>query len=132
MGDGVALAGTLQWMLDGGVISVAGDNGTIRGSRNKVPDEVVSRLLRQAGKLWKPGDYFWYSNGGRRFFNDTIYNSRAYVFTLNGNAFEKEAVLLPGDGDFFGTSWLDIDDDTIVIGVPNSNAAYVFVKAGGE
>jgi hypothetical protein len=51
---------------------------------------------------------------------------------LNGNAVEKEAVLLSGDGDIFETSWLDIDDDTIVIDVPNSNAAYVFVKAGGE
>lgn len=54
--NGLALSGTLHWMFDRGLISVADDNETILVSRNKVPDEVVSRLLRRDGKLWKPGD----------------------------------------------------------------------------
>lgn len=54
--NGLALSGTLHWMFDRGLISVADDNETILVSRNKVPDEVVSRLLRRDGKLWKPAD----------------------------------------------------------------------------
>lgn len=54
--NGLALSGTLHWMFDRGLISVAEDCETILVSRNKVPGEVVSRLLRPDGKLWKPSD----------------------------------------------------------------------------
>lgn len=54
--NGLALSGTLHWMFDRGLISVADDTETILVSRNKVPGDVVSRLLRPDGKLWKPED----------------------------------------------------------------------------
>ncbi len=54
--NGLALSGTLHWMFDRGLISVAEDCETILVSRNKVPGEVVNRLLRPDGKLWKPGE----------------------------------------------------------------------------
>lgn len=54
--NGLALSGTLHWMFDRGLISVADDCETILISRNKVPGEVVNRLLRPDGKLWKPSD----------------------------------------------------------------------------
>jgi putative restriction endonuclease len=43
-------------MFDRGLISVAEDCETILVSRNKVPGEVVQRLLRPDCKLWKPAD----------------------------------------------------------------------------
>ena len=52
--NGLALSGTLHWMFDRGLISVADDNETILVSRNKVPDDVEKRLLRPDCKLWKP------------------------------------------------------------------------------
>lgn len=54
--NGLALSGTLHWMFDRGLISVAEDCETILVSRNKVPGEVVNRLLRPGGRLWKPQD----------------------------------------------------------------------------
>ncbi|MCM2560793.1 HNH endonuclease [Lutimaribacter sp. EGI FJ00015] len=54
--NGLALSGTLHWMFDRGLISVAGDGETILVSRNKVPDEVVDRLIRPGGKLLRPDD----------------------------------------------------------------------------
>ena len=56
MRNGLALSGTLHWMFDRGLLSVADDCETILVSRNKVPSEVVNRLLRPDGKLWKPAD----------------------------------------------------------------------------
>lgn len=55
--NGLALSGTLHWMFDRGLISIAEDCETVLVSRNKVPDEVVRRLLRPDGKLWKPSDH---------------------------------------------------------------------------
>ena len=52
--NGLALSGTLHWMFDRGLISVADDSETILVSRNKVPGDVVDRLLRPIGKLWTP------------------------------------------------------------------------------
>lgn len=52
--NGLALSATLHWMFDRGLVSVADDNETILVSRNKVPDDVVARLLRPDCKLWKP------------------------------------------------------------------------------
>lgn len=54
--NGLALSGTLHWMFDRGLISVAEDCETILISHNKVPDEVVSRLIRPGAKLMPPVD----------------------------------------------------------------------------
>ncbi|MGV6848687.1 MAG: HNH endonuclease, partial [Marinibacterium sp.] len=54
--NGLALSGTLHWMFDRGLIAVAEDGQTILVSRNKVPADVVSRLLPADGKLLRPGD----------------------------------------------------------------------------
>lgn len=54
--NGLALSGTLHWMFDRGLISVAEDCATILVSHNKVPGEVVDRLLAPAGKLFLPKD----------------------------------------------------------------------------
>lgn len=54
--NGLALSGTLHWMFDRGLISVAEDNRTILVSRNKVPGDVVDRLLRPDGHLLYPQD----------------------------------------------------------------------------
>lgn len=43
--NGLALSGTLHWMFDRGLISVADDCETILVSHNKVPRDVVGRLL---------------------------------------------------------------------------------------
>lgn len=54
--NGLALSGTLHWMFDRGLISVADDCETILVSHNKVPGEVVSRLLARDGRLVRPVD----------------------------------------------------------------------------
>ncbi len=54
--NGLALSGTLHWMFDRGLISVAEDGETILVSRNKVPGDVVDRLLPANGKLIVPAD----------------------------------------------------------------------------
>jgi putative restriction endonuclease len=54
--NGLALSGTLHWMFDRGLISVAEDQRTILVSRNKVPEDVVVRLIRPDGKLLLPKD----------------------------------------------------------------------------
>jgi putative restriction endonuclease len=54
--NGLALSGTLHWMFDRGLISVADDNKTILVSRNKVPADVTDRLLRPDGEIWMPED----------------------------------------------------------------------------
>ena len=51
--NGLALSGTLHWMFDRGLISVAADH-TILVSRNKVPSDVVDRLILPHGKLCLP------------------------------------------------------------------------------
>jgi putative restriction endonuclease len=53
--NGLALSGTLHWMFDRGLLSVA-DDLTILVSRNKVPSEVVDRLIVPDGKLCLPAD----------------------------------------------------------------------------
>ena len=53
--NGLALSGTLHWMFDRGLISVAEDC-SILVSRNKVPADVVDRLLLPGGKLIPPPD----------------------------------------------------------------------------
>lgn len=53
--NGLALSGTLHWMFDRGLVSVAEDM-TILVSRNKVPQEVTDRLIVPDGKLRFPQD----------------------------------------------------------------------------
>lgn len=53
--NGLALSGTLHWMFDRGLLSVA-DDQTILVSRNKVPGEVVDRLIVPGGKLCLPAE----------------------------------------------------------------------------
>ncbi len=54
--NGLALSGTLHWMFDRGLVSIAEDCETILVSHNKVPTEVVARLLRPEGRLLRPSD----------------------------------------------------------------------------
>ena len=55
--NGLALSGTLHWMFDRGLISVADDREhTILVSRNKVPREVADRLIVPSGQLVLPED----------------------------------------------------------------------------
>lgn len=54
--NGLALSGTLHWMFDRGLISVAEDGETILVSGNKVPGDVVDRLLSPERRLLKPLD----------------------------------------------------------------------------
>lgn len=53
--NGLALTGTLHWMFDRGLISVAEDL-SILVSRNKVPSDVVDRLILPHGKLCPPAN----------------------------------------------------------------------------
>lgn len=53
--NGLALSGTLHWMFDRGLVSVA-DDWTILVSRNKVPREVADRLIVPDGRLRLPPD----------------------------------------------------------------------------
>lgn len=53
--NGLALSGTLHWMFDRGLLSVAEDH-TILVSRNKVPAEVSDRLILPGGRLSLPKD----------------------------------------------------------------------------
>lgn len=53
--NGLALSGTLHWMFDRGLLSIADDH-SILISRNKVPSEVVDRLVVPHGKLCLPKD----------------------------------------------------------------------------
>lgn len=53
--NGLALSGTLHWMFDRGLISVA-DDWSVLISHNKVPRDVVDRLIVPSGKLCRPQD----------------------------------------------------------------------------
>jgi putative restriction endonuclease len=53
--NGLALSGTLHWMFDRGLLSVA-DDGSILVSRNKVPGDVCDRLINPTGRLLPPLD----------------------------------------------------------------------------
>lgn len=53
--NGLALSGTLHWMFDRGLVSIAEDH-SILVSRNKVPSDVADRLIRQPAHLLLPDD----------------------------------------------------------------------------
>lgn len=54
--NGLALSGTLHWMFERGLIAVA-DDMTILVSRNKVPADVVDRLIVPGRKLMEPNEH---------------------------------------------------------------------------
>ena len=54
--NGLALSGTLHWMFDRGLVSVAEDGETILVSHNKVPGDVANRLIGPGGKLLLPAN----------------------------------------------------------------------------
>lgn len=51
--NGLALSGTLHWMFDRGLLGVAEDH-SILVSHNKVPKDVVDRLIAPQGRLFLP------------------------------------------------------------------------------
>ena len=53
--NGIALSGTLHWMFDRGLISVAEDY-SILVSDNKVPRDTAARLISPEGRLFLPSD----------------------------------------------------------------------------
>ncbi|MFM2355718.1 MAG: hypothetical protein RLZZ528_1454, partial [Pseudomonadota bacterium] len=53
--NGLALSGTLHWMFDRGLLSVA-DDWSILVSGNKVPNEVAARLVHPGMRLMLPAD----------------------------------------------------------------------------
>jgi putative restriction endonuclease len=53
--NGLALSGTLHWMFDRGLVAVA-DDMTILVSRNKVPGDVIDRLIGPGGRLTLPAE----------------------------------------------------------------------------
>lgn len=71
--NGLALSGTLHWMFDRGLVSVADDH-TILVSRNKVPPEVVDRLILPGGKLRLPADTrHWPHPGNLRWHRENVF-----------------------------------------------------------
>jgi putative restriction endonuclease len=53
--NGLALSGTLHWMFDRGLVSVA-DDGRLLVSENKVPRDAADRLLTPDRRLRPPRD----------------------------------------------------------------------------
>ncbi len=71
--NGLALSGTLHWMFDRGLLSVAEDF-TILVSRNKVPSDVVNRLVASDGKLRRPTDErYWPHPGNLKWHRENIF-----------------------------------------------------------
>ncbi|MBY6003184.1 HNH endonuclease [Salipiger bermudensis] len=54
--NGLALSGTLHWMFDRGLISIDPEEHRILVSHNKVPSEVVQRLIQPSQRLTLPDD----------------------------------------------------------------------------
>lgn len=76
--NGLALTGTLHWMFDRGLVSVAED-WTILVSRNKVPAEVVGRLIHPQGKLCLPKDSRdWPHPENLRWHRETVFGQQVW------------------------------------------------------
>lgn len=54
--NGIALSGTLHWMFDRGLIAIEPESHRILVSHNKVPADVVARLIRPEQTLSLPKD----------------------------------------------------------------------------
>lgn len=54
--NGLALSGTLHWMFDRGLISIDPEEHRILISHNKVPGDVVQRLIQPGERLTLPDD----------------------------------------------------------------------------
>jgi putative restriction endonuclease len=71
--NGLALSGTLHWMFDRGLLSVA-DDGSILISRNKVPREVSDRLIVPSGRLVLPKEERdWPHQENLRWHRETVF-----------------------------------------------------------
>lgn len=71
--NGLALSGTLHWMFDRGLVSVAEDH-SILVSRNKVPPDVIDRLLPRDGRLHLPRDpRHWPHPDNLRWHRETVF-----------------------------------------------------------
>jgi putative restriction endonuclease len=80
--NGLALSGTLHWMFDRGLISVA-DDWSILVSRNKVPSEVSDRLIAPNGRLCLPNrERDWPHPANLKWHRENIYGQ----VTLEGPA----------------------------------------------
>lgn len=74
--NGLALTGTLHWMFDRGLLSVAED-WTILISRNKVPTDVVDRLILPHGKLCLPkNEKDWPHPANLRWHRENVFGQR--------------------------------------------------------
>lgn len=74
--NGLALTGTLHWMFDRGLLSVAED-WTILISRNKVPTDVVDRLILPPGKLCLPkNEKDWPHPANLRWYRENVFGQR--------------------------------------------------------
>lgn len=74
--NGLALTGTLHWMFDRGLLSVAED-WTILISRNKVPSDVVDRLILPNGKLCLPkNEKDWPHPANLRWHRENVFGQR--------------------------------------------------------
>ncbi|OYX42531.1 MAG: HNH endonuclease [Rhodobacterales bacterium 32-67-9] len=77
--NGLALSGTLHWMFDRGLLSVAEDF-TILVSRNKVPSEVVNRLVVSDGKLRRPKDErYWPHPANLKWHRENIFGQEISI-----------------------------------------------------
>lgn len=78
--NGLALSGTLHWMFDRGLISVDPDNYRILVSHNKVPGEVVSRLLLPNQTLTLPQNrHHWPHPDNLRWHRENRFGQRDYT-----------------------------------------------------
>ncbi len=76
--NGLALSGTLHWMFDRGLLSVA-DDMTILVSRNKVPREVSDRLIAPEGRLHLPRETRdWPHRDNLRWHRENVYGQVAF------------------------------------------------------
>jgi len=75
--NGLALSGTLHWMFDRGLISVAEDH-RILISHNKVPSETADRLIAPERRLFLPDDPRHHPHPDYlRFHRETIFGQAA-------------------------------------------------------
>ena len=71
--NGLALSGTLHWMFDRGLVSVA-DDLSILVSYNKVPRDVIDRLIVPSGRLVLPAERRdWPNRNNLRWHRESVF-----------------------------------------------------------